>query len=111
MSLFSFLSPRIDDSQQRLAFKNAALLANGIGMFGIDIFRDGEYHTGNWNILHAVNEAEIVRLDFAPGTSTGTLDGITLCCGDRIYNSIVGVQAVGTVILYRVGPCGCAAYS
>lgn len=99
---FSFLTPRLDDMANRLAFKIAAYLGTGLGLGGVDHVADSTPHTGHWWCLHAVTDVVITSILYADGTSSGSLAGVTILGGDRIYGQIESVTlASGRVELYR----------
>lgn len=104
----SFVQPRLDDTQQRLDFKIASLLYAGQGLAGVDIISDSAVHSNPpiqsapWWIFHAITACVIANVTYAPGTSTGSLSGVTLSAGDRIYGNILSLQLTsGTGELYR----------
>lgn len=95
--------PRYDDTEQRLLVKIAAVLTAGLGLGGSDYFTDATLHSGNWVILHAIEDTVLTSVTYRPGTRGGdSLSGKTIKAGDRLYGEIVSVQlASGSVELYR----------
>lgn len=95
--------PRHDDTEQRLLVKIAAALTVGIGLGGSDYVSDATSHTGNWLILHAIEDTVISSLTYRSGTRGGaSLAGKTIKAGDRLYGEIVSIQLTsGSVELYR----------
>jgi len=93
--------PRHDDTDQRLLVKIAAVLTAGLGLAGADVVSDTAVHSGNYVIVHALTDVV-----FAAGTtrlsSSGSLSGITLKAGDRVYGPFTAVQLTsGTAELYK----------
>jgi hypothetical protein len=94
--------PRHDDTEQRLLFKTAALIATGLGVGGVDWVSDTSAHVGHWWVFHAVTASVITDIQYKAGTSTGFPTGVTLAAGDRIYGDIISLTlASGIGELYR----------
>lgn len=94
--------PEPMDTEQRLLFKIASLLAGGLGIAGVDAVTDTALHTGNWWIFHALTDSVITSVTYKTGYSTGSLAGQTVKAGDRIYGPIVSFQLTsGAGELYR----------
>lgn len=91
-SAASFITPRIDDSSQRLEFKSAAALATGLGLSGVDDIDDTNQHNGVWWCFHALTNCVFTSVTYKDGTSSGSKAGKTLLAGDRIYGQIIGIK-------------------
>lgn len=98
----SFITPLVNDPQQRLEFKTAAYLATGLGLAGVDWVTNTSAHTGKWWIFHAVTDCVIASVTYSAGSGSGFPAGVTLKAGDRIYGQIIGLTLTsGTGELYR----------
>ena len=97
------LFPLLDDTEQRLEFKAASILAIGLGMGGTDWVAGGDgVHSGNWMCFHAVTDCVLASVGYKSGTSTGSPAGLTLKAGDRIYGNIISFSlTTGNGELYR----------
>jgi len=92
--------PRYDDTQARLQQKATALLFGGLGLAGVDVVSGAML--GKWWVFHAITDCVITSITYEPGTSTGSLAGVTIKAGDRIYGNILGLSLTsGTGELYR----------
>jgi hypothetical protein len=97
-----FSRPASGDTDNNLLRKINGILATGAGLGGVDQFSDAAAHTGDWGIVHAVTDVVIGAIVYAPATQAGSLAGVTLKAGDRIYGSIKSFSAAsGTYELYR----------
>ncbi len=94
-----------DDNQQRLLYKTLAVLSAGLGVGGSDYVADTATHnsSGEWVIIHAVTDTVFASVTYKPGfPHTGSLAGVTLKAGDRIYGEITAFQLTsGSVEAYR----------
>lgn len=98
----AFIVPRLDDTEARLAFKAAAILATGLGLSGTDWVTDTGTHTGQFWCFHAVTDCVIAAITYKDGTSTGSPVGLTIKGGDRIYGNILSLRLTsGAGELYR----------
>jgi hypothetical protein len=94
--------PDPQDTEQRLLFKIASLLASGLGTAGVDIVTDTSTKTGNWWIFHALTDVVVESATYKTGYSTGSLAGQTVKAGDRIYGPFISFKLTsGSGELYR----------
>ena len=93
--------PLVNDTQQSLAFKLAAITASQAGLGGVDWIGDTATHAGAWLVFHAVTDCVITSLNYAPNRG-GSVTNVTLKAGDRIFGYIADITlGSGTGELYR----------
>ncbi len=99
-------NPAQGDNTNNYLYKMLAVLAAGLGMGGSDYVADASPHAatfGEWVIIHAVTDTVFASVTYKPGfPHTGSLAGVTLKAGDRIYGEITAFQLTsGSVEAYR----------
>lgn len=98
----SFQFPKRDDGQNVLLWRVASILGTGLGLGGVDHVADTAQHEGHWWCLHAIGGDVVFTSVTYSDDSTGSLAGVTLAEGDRIYGQIVAFKlASGRVEAYR----------
>jgi len=101
-SVITFIQPRNDDTEQRIAWKLANLFYVGLGLSGVDQVADTASRAGSWWCFHALTACVVSVATYAAGTSTGTLAGASIAAGDRVYGQFIQFQLTsGTGELYR----------
>lgn len=98
--------PAQGDNTNNFLYKILATLSTGLGMGGSDYFADTASHTApapGWAIIHAITDTVFASVTYKPGfPHTGSLAGVTLKAGDRIYGEFTAFQLTsGSVEAYR----------
>ena len=96
---FPASKPRNDDTAQRLLWKIAVLLSEGLGGGGVVGATAGTYASGPYAIYHAFTDTSITTVTYTDGS---TQSSISLKAGDQIGGSIASIViASGTGELYK----------
>lgn len=96
--------PAQGDTDNRLLFKVAGALATGAGWGGSDFIADSANHTGDWGIIHFLEDSVLASITYKAGThSTATAAGVTLIAGTRLFGFITSFRLVsGSAEAYRL---------
>ena len=98
---FGANKPRNDDTAQRLLWKIAVLLSEGLGGGGVQaVGVAGIYSTGPYAIYHALTDTVISSVTYSDGSTF--VAGTTLKAGDQIAGNIKSISITsGTGELYK----------
>lgn len=98
---FGANKPRNDDTAQRLLWKIAVLLSEGLGGGGVvAVTGAGTFSSGPYAVYHALSDTVITSVTYSDGSSFP--GGATLKAGDQIAGNIKSIViASGTGELYK----------
>ena len=97
---FGVSKPRNDDTAQRLLWKIASLLAEGLGGGGVLAVSGAGTYTGAFAIYHALTDTVIASVTYSDGSTF--VPGSTVKAGDQIAGNIKSIVITsGTGELYR----------
>lgn len=98
----NFLIPFLGDTDNKLLLKAAGFLAEGLGMYGIEVVTDTQAHTGSFSVFHALSDSVIAAATFSPAATGNNIAGQTIKAGDRICAPISSLTLTsGSGILYK----------